>query len=204
MSLVRARRGVLIVWLLLGALVLGIVALEVTDRPGAGSWRGAHDAHMLLPIPVKQLGAIEIANAGRLHRFERDAAGTWFYHGAHGAEQATHTHEPDPAAAARIEQALAVFGRTRIERDFVLDRDGASYGLSTPEILILVYPSGQSIPLAQYSIGNLAPDTVSRYVQLVGSRTVVTIPSYQVDNLTALVRSVAGPAEAGPPSAERR
>lgn len=204
MSPRRVRRGVLVVWLLVGALVLGIAIIEVTEHLRARSSDGDPDARMLLPAPVERLGAIEVADAGRLHRFERDGAGAWFYHGAHGGGQAAHTHEPDPAAAARIEQTLAAFGRTRVERDFTLDREAASYGLSTPEVLILVYGSSQSPPLAQYAVGNLAPDTVSRYVLLVGSRTVVTIPSYQIDNLLTLVRAVAGPAEAGPPSAERR
>ena len=204
MSPLRARRGLLIVWLLLGALVLGIVVIELTEHLGANSPGGGAAARMLLPVPIDQLGAIEIADAGRLHRLERDAAATWFYHGVHAGAQPAHTHAPDPAQAERIERAFAAFGRTRVERDFVLDREGSAYGVTTPDILVLVYRPNQSQPLAQYAIGHVAPDTVSRYVLAVGSRTVVTIPSYQIDNLVALIRAVAGPSGSEPSSADCR
>jgi hypothetical protein len=204
LSPTRARRGLLIVWLLLGALVLGIVVIELTEHLGANSAGGGEDARMLLPVPVGELGAIEIAEAGRLHRFERDSTGTWFYHGVHTGAQPAHTHDPDPARAERIERAFAAFGRTRVERDFVLDREGTAYGVTAPEILVLVYRPNQSQPLAQYAVGHVAPDTVSRYVLAVGSRTVVTIPTYQVDNLVVLIRAVAGPSGPEPSSADRR
>lgn len=203
MSPVRVRRGLAVVWLLLGVLVLGIVGIELTDRLGPRSNDGG-DPRMLLPLPVDQVGAIEIVDAGRLHRFERNAAGTWFYHGVHTGAQTDHTHGADPAQAERIERAFAAFGRARIERDFALDREGAAYGVTTPEVVVLVYRPNQSQPLAQYAVGHVAPDTVSRYVQVVGRPVVVTIPSYQIDNLVALVRSVARPSEAGPSSADRR
>src|SRR5213076_2617695 len=73
--------------------------------------------------------------------------GTWFYHGVHTGAESGHTHTADPALAARIERAFAAFGRTRIERQFALDRDGAAYGLATPEILVLVYRPQQAQPL---------------------------------------------------------
>jgi len=177
------------VWLVLAVLVVAIVALEYADRRRATSGAVETDPRRLLPVPVEQLGAIEVADAGRLHRFERDANGTWFYHGFHTGAESGHTHTADPALAARIERAFAAFGRTRIERQFALDRDGAAYGLATPEILVLVYRPQQAQPLAQYAVGHVAPDTASRYVTLVGSRVVTTIPTYQIDNLLALTRA---------------
>jgi len=204
LSPVRVRRGLVIVWLLLGALVLGIGVLELTDRLGASSAGGGADARMLLPVPIDQVGAIEIADAGRLHRFERDAAGAWFYHGVHAGAQTAHTHATDPAQAERIQRAFAAFGRTRVERDWAFDREGTAYGVTTPEIFVLVYRPSQSQPLAQYAVGHVAPDTVSRYVLVVGSRKVVAIPSYQIDNLVALIQAVGDPARPGPSSADRR
>jgi hypothetical protein len=56
--------------------------------------------------------------------------------------------------------------------------------------VILVYRPGQSQPLVQYAVGHLAPDTVSRYVTVVGHPVVVTIPAYQIDNLRDLVRAL--------------
>ena len=183
-----ARRGLVVVWVLLAGLIAAIVVTEYSDRrrPASGS-AGEVDGRSLLPVPVDQLGAIEIADRGRLHRFERDATGAWFYHGEHAGTVADHTHTPDPAGAARIERAFAAFGRARIERRFALKGAGAAYGVATPEILILAYRPKEAQPLVQLAVGHVAPDTVSRYVMLVGTPEVFTVPKYQVDNLLALI-----------------
>ena len=198
MSTARRRRGLVAVWVVLGVLVAAIAALEIADRRRATPG-GESDARRLLPVPVEELGAIEIADRGRLHRFERDAAGAWFYHGAHGAAEGAHTHAGDPALAARIDRALAALGRTRIERRFTLDRNGAAYGLTPPEIVVLLYRPRQAQPLAQYAVGAIAPDTLSRYVMVVGRPEVVTIPNYQIENLQSLIQVVGDtqPASAG-------
>ena len=199
------RRGLTVVWLLLGALTVGIGALEWTDhlRARSGGGGGPADPRLLLPVPLSELGAIEIADAGRVHRFERDPTGAWFYHGAHGVAEGAHTHDPDPARAERIAKAFGALGRARAERDFPLGKDGAAYGVASPELVILVYRPGQSQPLVQYAVGHVAPDTVSRYVTAVGHPVVVTIPAYQIDNLRELIRTVAAapepPRAAGPP-----
>lgn len=194
----RLRRRVVMVWAVLAVLIGVIVTIEYRDRDRENAGEGGHaDARLLLPVPVDQLGAIELADRGRLHRFERDAAGAWFYHGVHTAATAAHTHTADPELSARIERALAAFGRTRIERQFVLDGEGAAYGVTAPEIVVLVYRPNQSQPLAQYAIGDMAPDTVSRYAVAVGSRNVVTIPNYQIDNLLALARAATETSDRG-------
>jgi len=178
------------VWLALAVLAVVIAGLEYRDRRGAGS-AATGDVRWLLPAPLDELIAVEVADAGRLHRFERDAGGAWFYHGVHTSGEAAHTHAPDPALAARIQRTLAAFGRTRIERQFPVGGDGAAYGLVAPEVVVLVYGPGRPQPLAQYAVGHVAPDTASRYVLRVGSPVVVTIAAYQVDNLLALVRETA-------------
>jgi hypothetical protein len=183
----RARRGLRIVWLVLAALVASIVVLEYRERQTPDSV--GDDPRMLLAAPLDQLGAIEIADRGRLHRFERAASGSWFYHGTHAAGAAEHTHAADPELAERIARAFAALERARVEREFPLERDGAAYGVTTPDILLLVYRRGDSQPLAQYAVGHVAPDTTSRYVMRVGRPVVVTIPGYQIDNLLALVQA---------------
>ena len=195
MSAPRGRRSLVAVWAVLAVLLGTIVVVEYRDRLHAASSATQEDPRRLLPVAVERLGAVEIADAGRLHRFERDTNGTWFYHGVHTGAETSHTHSADPALAQRIERTMAAFGRTRVEREFPLGRDGAEYGVSAPEVVVLVYRPGQSQPLAQYAIGHVAPDTVSRYVLVVGRPVVATIPGYQVDNLLALVRSVGGSAE---------
>lgn len=193
----RRRRSVVIVWAVLAVLIGVIVAVEYRDRHATSGNAGEADARALMPVPVDRLGALEIADRGRLHRFEREPAGGWLYHGVHTATTAAHTHTADPVLSERIAQALAVFGRTRTERQFALDGDGAAYGVATPEIVILVYRPNESQPLAQYAVGNIAPDTLSRYVAVVGRRSVVTIPNYQVDNLLGLIRVAAERSDPG-------
>ena len=189
MTVAGLRPRLVAVWLLLAALV-GVIAV-IEYRAARSSGRvSTTDPRLLLPVPVDQLGAIEVADAGALHRFERDAAGTWFYHGVHTRSESTHTHEVDPSAAGRIERALLAFGRTRIERQLARDKDAGAYGVTTPRILILVYRRNESQPLAQYAVGDVAPDTVSRYVEVVGGSGVVTIPNYQIENLLTLIGAV--------------
>jgi hypothetical protein len=195
LSRVRFRRSV-VVWVMLGILLAAIGVVEYRDRrPRAGDAE-AVDARALLPVPVTQLHAVEIADRGRLHRFERAPTGAWLYHGVHTAATGAHTHSVDPALSDRIERAFAVFGRARTERRFELDGDAAAYGLTAPEVVIVVYRTNQSQPLAQYAVGAIAPDTLSRYISIVGRRAVVTIPNYQIDNLLALI-DVAGKTESG-------
>jgi hypothetical protein len=186
------RRRVIVVWLAFAALSGLVVAVEYRDVMASRAQRGAHaDAGMLVPVPVEQLGAVEIADAGTLHRFERDAAGAWFYHGAHSAADAGHTHATDAAAAGRIDQAFRAFGRARVERRLPAGSDPRTYGVAAPpRILILLYRGHDRQPLAQYAVGDVAADTVSRYVDMVGAGGIVTIPRYQIDNLLALVAAV--------------
>lgn len=186
-------RRVIAVWVVAAGLIGAVIAIEVADHARAPSPRDdTADPRWLLPLPVDRLGAIEIADAGTLHRFERSAAGTWFYHGAHSGSDGAHTHRVEPTLAPRIEQALLAFGRTRIERQLGRGSDPNAFGVTTPRMVILVYRPSESQPLAQYAVGDLAPDTASRYVEVIGGSGVVTIPDYQIDNLRALIALVTG------------
>lgn len=153
---------------------------------------GAEGSRMLLPAAVADLGAIEIGQAGTLHRFERDGTGAWLYHGVHANAQAAHAHQTDPAQAQIIEKAFAALGRTRMERQLKLDVQSDTYGMTAPQMIILVYAKGDQPPLAQYAVGDVAPDGLSRYVLRVGGTSVVTIPNYQITNLQDLIGSVGG------------
>jgi hypothetical protein len=188
----RNRRRIVLVWLVLVALLVTIAAAEYAERRRSAAATGS-DARRLLAAPVNELGAVEIAEAGRLHRFERDASGRWFYHGVHSGTEGEHAHAADPAAAERVDRTLAALGRARVERELPLEGDGAVYGLTAPDVVVLVYRPGQRQPLAQYAVGQVAPDTLSRYVLRVGTRSVVTIPEYHVESLRALLRDVGAP-----------
>jgi hypothetical protein len=196
------RTRLVVVWLLLVVLVGAIVVIEHTDLVQPKTRHNSHggsEARMLLPVPVDQLGAIEVVHGRTLHRFERDAAGAWFYH-IHGEDTGAeegHRHDADPAVAERIAYAFAAFGRTRLERQFALTTHAQDYGVMRPDILILVYRLHDIQPLTQYAVGDVAPDTFSRYILVVGSSVVATIPNYQIDNLLALIEAVAGSGAAG-------
>lgn len=192
MSPRRVRRRTAVAWLALAVLAAAIAASEYVER--AATAARPRDPGLLLAAPLDEVGAIEIADAGRLHRFERDAAGAWFYHGVHAGETAAHTHAPDPALAERIAGTFAALARARVERQFPVERGADRYGVAAPDRIVLAYRRGESEPMAQYAIGHVAPDTVSQYVMVVGRPVVATIPKYQIDNLMALVQA-AGAAE---------
>jgi hypothetical protein len=185
-------RKLVAVWGLLLALVIVIVALNWT-QPGDEDV-AALPSRMLLPVAISQVQAIEIGHAATMHRFERDASGAWFYHGVHTGTEQDHSHQTDPQAAARIEQALDGFGRTQREREVPAGAQGNPYGVVTPQTIVLVYRAANAPPIAQYAVGDLAPDGVSRYVLPLGSPSVLTIPDYQIQNLLNLIQTFAAAA----------
>jgi hypothetical protein len=184
---------VIAVWAVLAVVVGGIVALESRERAGqrseAANRQDDRDPRLLVPVAIEQVGAIEVAYSGRVHRFERDAEGTWFYHGMHASQDATHLHRADPAMAQRIETAFQGFGRTRMERRLPAGPDLQQYGLIAPQMVILVYRPKELAPLLQVAVGDLAPDKLSRYVMVVGNSFPVTIANYQIDNLLGLIEA---------------
>ena len=190
MSVSAIRPRLVAIWGVLLLLVIAIAAIELKERANPEADEDSvRDPRMLLPVPVAQLGIVEIAHGGALHRFERDAAGVWFYHGVHTSAQGAHAHQPDPALATRIDTALTAFGRTHIERQMSLEKGPQEYGLSNPQMVILVYRPKDLQPLAQYAVGDVAPDTYSRYILVVGRSAVGTIPNYQIENLLGLIKA---------------
>lgn len=191
MSQAGIRPRLIVIWVILVALVAAIAIMErKAAREEASEAQSIVDDRSLLPVPIEQLGAIELAYGGALHRFERDANGQWFYHGAHTSTASAHGHVANPETAERIEKAFAGFGRTRMERRFELDAKQDRYGVVSPQIFIMVYRPGELQPLARFAVGDIAPDTVSRYVLVVGTPLVVSIANYQIDNLLQLVDAV--------------
>ncbi|HEX7951716.1 MAG TPA: hypothetical protein VF523_01445 [Burkholderiales bacterium] len=192
-----SRRKLVAVWLVLAALVVAIVLIERHDRAPSKVPEAGRDERLLIPVAMEELGAIEIAHNGTLHRFERDASGAWFYHGVHAPATQQHAHNADPATAAHIEKSLAGLGRARMERQFPLNVQADEFGVTRPEMFIMVYRPGEMQPLSRYAVGTVAPDKVSRYVLPVGSSWVVTIADYQIDNLLALIQYVSGNSATG-------
>lgn len=185
------RRGkVALIWIAVLALATVIfvkereLALSVEQPEG-------HDPKWLVPVALEEIGALEILRKGQLHRFERDDKGIWFYHGQQDDPNIKdHAHRADPLAATTIAQAVAMFVRTRKEQPIPLQPSKDEYGVSRPDILIMVYQPKKSEPVARFSVGMVSPNGYSRYVLAVGANEAVTIPEYQITNLMAMIDAV--------------
>ncbi|MCW5619638.1 MAG: hypothetical protein KIS79_00825 [Burkholderiales bacterium] len=191
------RRRLWMVWAVLLVLIAVVFLLD-SGEGGDGDPHGREmaDDRRLLPAPIDELGAVEVAFEGNLHRFERDSTGLWFYHGVHAAADPEHGHATDPALAERIDKALIGFGRTRIERRIPLAEGAQKFGVTTPQMIVLVYLQGQLQPLAQYAVGDQAPDSFSRYVLRMGGSEIVTIANFHIDNLKDLIQAASAAGEA--------
>jgi Domain of unknown function (DUF4340) len=186
------RPRVIVIWLLLLALIGAIGFIQYRDRAAQTSDEPAPvNSRMLLPMSMDELGALEIFYAGALHRFERDQSGTWFYH-AHGAAKSNdpaHAHQTDAAQAQTIAAAFKGLSRTHMEREFPRGNE-AEYGLTAPEMFVLLYGKNTAQLLDKFTVGSLAPDNLSRYVLSNNYPKVVTIANYQIENLLNLLKAV--------------
>ncbi len=147
----------------------------------------AREDKRLLPVDIDDIGIVEIMVKGSMHRFERDDQGSWYYHGMHDAAQAGHEHKTEPKAAAVIDQAMVAFGRMQKERSLPLNAEQDEFGVTRPDIFLMVYRPKAAEPLARYAIGAVATDTFSRYLLPVGSAEVVTVPDFHIRNLLNLI-----------------
>jgi len=194
----RIRPRLVAVWGLVIALIAVIVVVERNEREKEGlEMVGlAGRERMLVTAPLDQIGALEIVAAGEMHRFERDPAGVWFYHGVHAKVDGAHGHQTDPVLAETIGRAVAAFSAARLERDFRLDPKENAFGVTTPGMVILVYRPGEAQPMAQYATGDIAPDATSQYVLPIGGDRVYTVAAYQFENLAKLVATAKAAASA--------
>ncbi|MBX9633214.1 MAG: DUF4340 domain-containing protein [Burkholderiales bacterium] len=202
MTAPRPRRKVVAVWAVLFILVGIIIAVQLADRSAERAdatyeAQGGDRSRMVVPVLMADIGAVEIAHAGALHRFERDPAGLWLHHGPHApTAEPAQGHQADPVLAEKIAKAFGGLGRAKFERDFPFDPKGQDYGVLNPATLVLLYRKGEQQPLVQYAIGDMAPDGVSRYVLKIGASQVDTLPEYHVQNLVSLVQAMTEPAGA--------
>jgi len=185
----RIRPRLVAVWVLVAALIAVIVVIEMKDRAHEDLELSgvAGRERMLLDEPADRIGALEVVTAGAMHRFERDPAGVWFYHGIHAKAESEHGHQPTPELAEATARAVKAFGGARREREFRLTPGDNAFGVTSPGMVVLVYRPGELQPMAQFAVGDLAPDGVSRYVLAVGSDRVHTVADYQFENLAQLV-----------------
>ncbi|MEK9281628.1 MULTISPECIES: DUF4340 domain-containing protein [unclassified Bradyrhizobium] len=162
--------------------------LHGTSGPDAAS-RGRS---LLLPVSMAQVWALEIVYAGKLTRFERDAAGNWFRHlGQHNHSAGNLVHVADPEQARIIDAALRAFDAAAVET-WVGPADPsqlARYGLNLPSLIVLVFARDAAAPLARLEFGTSA-DSLDRYARLAPDGAVVTVAEFEMRRLTELLRAV--------------
>lgn len=169
------------------------IARRILPPDAGGNDGSKRRAGLLLTASVDRLWAIEIVFGGKLHRFERDRAGSWLLHiGQHTHTGDSDAHIADPTQARIIAAALAGLDHTQIEavvshRPSNADLD--RYGLSRPALIILMYARDNSSPLARLAIGNITGDSFSRYAQL-SDGDVLTIAAYKATGMVDLLKAV--------------
>ena len=149
-------------------------------------------ASLLLPVSIAQVWAIEIVFAGKLTRFERDAAWNWFKHiGQHAHAAGSDAHVADPAQARLIDAAFSAFDAAAVETRIGPAEPAqlARYGLTLPTLMVLFYARDSSTPLARLEFG-AAADSLDRYARLAPDGAVVTVAEFDVRRLTELLRAV--------------
>lgn len=179
-------------WLIWGLLIVLAVVIwrgEVR-RSNEISAMAVRDTKRLLPAPIEEVGVVEVMVRGTMHRFERASNGQWFYHGIHDASQPGHEHSIDPAQAETIANALTGFGRMQREQQVPLKGGDDEYGVSRPDIFIIVYRTASEAPLARYAAGGTTPDGYSRYLLPVGEASIVTVPEFHITNLLNLIEAM--------------
>jgi Domain of unknown function (DUF4340) len=158
----------------------------------AGSAVASRSADLLLPVSMAQVWVIELVAGGKLTRFERDAAGTWFRHvGQHTHMAGGDVHVADPAQAAIIDGAFraldAAVAETRVASGDALHL--GPYGLALPTLIALFYARDSSTPLARLEFGAPA-DKLDRYARLAPDGAVVTVAEFEPRRLIELLRAV--------------
>jgi hypothetical protein len=149
-------------------------------------------ADLLLPISMAQVWAVEIVASGKLTRFERDAAGTWFRHiGQHTHAAGGEVHVADPLQAPIIDAAFRAFDAAAAEKR-VGPADAsrlAQYGLALPTLIVLFYARDSSTPLARLEFGAPA-DSLDRYARLAPDGAVITVAEFEPRRLIELLKAV--------------
>jgi hypothetical protein len=97
----------------------------------------------------------------------------------------------------KIAKSLGGLGRARIERRFTLNEEDP-FGVTKPQMIVLVYMPLEVAPRSRYSVGDIAPDELSRYVHINDSLEVVSIANYQIRNLQNLIETVSAQPETVP------
>jgi Domain of unknown function (DUF4340) len=161
-----------------------------SDSVAAGGADGRSPS-LLSPVSIVRIWAVEVVTGGRLIRFERDPAGTWFHHvGGPIHAPGGFVHKADPVMAPLIAAELAGIDQAPVENVVAHkpnDLAMAGFGLEHPSKIVLLYSRDSSQAVARIEIGELAKDGRSLYARVQGSDAVVTIPGAEAAHFSRLV-----------------
>jgi len=158
----------------------------------AGIATANRGADLLLPVSMAQVWAIEIVAGGKLTRFERDPAGSWFRHlGQHTHASGGDAHVADPVQAPIIDAAFRAFDAAVAESRIGAGDAAhlAQYGLALPTLIVLFYPRDSSTPLARLEFGASA-DKLDRYARLAPNGEIITVAEFEPKRLIELLKAV--------------
>ncbi len=182
--------------------IIGRPELYLLPRDVGEEWQLARDmgergAHLLLPVSIARVWAIEIVVRGTLRRFERDPGGLWFHHiGQHVHTPGGFVHHADPALAPLIAAELAVLERVPVARIVTRHPNAtalAGVGLDHPSTILLLYSRDTAGPVARIELGNAAADGLGRYARIQQSDTLVIVPDDAAQHLATLLQLAGTP-----------
>ncbi|MDP6515891.1 MAG: hypothetical protein QF926_04600 [Alphaproteobacteria bacterium] len=180
----RKQRLALGTALLVGAVaVAGIVAMP--PLTGTDDDPNSAGAEPLLPFASDRLSAVEIVIRGNIFRLDRDAQGGWYLHRHGTTDDPAHEHRADKAEAERIAAALDRFARAPIATTLPFGADPGDLGLQTPKLVVMLYTDGPR-PALRLLAGAPTPDRRNRYLMIMETASVVTIPEASITGLAAL------------------
>jgi len=168
------------------------LVFDIARRQQGKTLMASRGAGLLLPVSMAQIWAIEIVASGKLTRFERDAAGSWFKHvGQHSHAAGAVVHVADPVQAPVIDAAFRAFDTAVAETQVAPAEPShlSQYGLALPTLIVLFYARDSSTPLARLEFGASA-DKFDRYARLAPDGAVITVADFEPRHLIELLKAV--------------
>jgi len=172
-------------WLALLVVSLLAIAYQSTDKSHellatSADQHASHAATNLFVWNADQVSNIRVSHSDRKELLlKRSALQEW-----------TANSKVDAALwkAFDVNVFLGTLSRAKEERQYGVVGDGSQYGFAHPVVVSLTGLDA-SHAVAEISIGDLAPDGLSRYVVVTGKDQIISIPNYHVKELLRLYSS---------------
>jgi len=161
-------------------------AAQVEGTQRSGRW--------LLSVSINQIWSIDVAIDGKVHRFERDAAGDWLLRrSGQKAHTWSATSIAEPEKARRIAATLAALEQTWVWAILPSDAEGAELsekGVPQASVSALFYARDNTVPVAKFEIGQSIDDRSGRFVRIDAKSNLFAVSADEADRLGDLVKSL--------------